>query len=58
MAEMYGDHLAYMLTFFILAGELVEEGAGACVHQAEPDYRVVAIRRWSDHWVVDLEAIR
>ena len=58
MAEMYGDRLAYMLTFFILAGEPVEEGAGACVHQVEPDYRVVAIRRWSDHWVVDLGAIR
>jgi len=55
MAEMYGNRLAYMLTLYIGAGEPVEEGMGACIYIDNPDFKVVAIRRWQWHWVVDLE---
>lgn len=57
MAEMYGNRLAYMLIFYVSAGEPVTEGAGACVYTAnKPDYRVIAIQKWS-HWEIHLEAI-
>lgn len=55
MSEIYGQRLTYMLTLYISAGEPVEEGMGACIYTDIPDYKVVAVRRWQDHWIVDLE---
>lgn len=72
MAEMYGERLGYMLTFFIehtteslqLLNKFnsKNKGLGAWVYipddRPETDYKVVAVRPWGAHIVIDLEAIR
>lgn len=59
MAEMYGKRLAYMLTLYVVVDADLQESDGVCVNTSdEPDYQVVALRRWSDHLVADLERVR
>lgn len=72
MAEMYGERLGYMLTTYVehtpeslrLLNEfnVNKTGYGAWVYipddSIEPDYKVVAIRPWGAHIVIDMEAIR
>jgi len=61
-AEMYGERAAYMLTMYVEGRPAVTESAGAWVDVPpeipNPDYRVVAIRPWSGHTVIDLEKVR
>lgn len=60
MAEMYGERLAYMLTAYMLPNENISESDGVCIYvdsETDPDYKVVAIRDWESHKVVDLERI-
>jgi hypothetical protein len=61
-AEMYGERLAYMLTALVENSSLaLAEGDGICVFvppSEKPDYKVVAIPKWSSHSTVMLEAIR
>ena len=60
MAEMYGERLAYMLTAYMLPNENISESDGVCIYvdsATDPDYKVVAIRDWESHKVVDLERI-
>lgn len=62
MAEMYGERAAYMLTMYVEGRPNIEEGAGAWVFvpvdNLKPDYRVVAVRHWVAHTVVELEKVR
>lgn len=61
MMEMYGERLAYMLTAYAESGTDIQESDGACIYvspNADPDYKVVAIRRWNTHYVVDFEKVR
>ena len=62
VAEMYGERAAYMLTMYVEGKPAVTESAGAWVDipadSLEPDYRVVAVRPWGAHTVVDLEKVR
>lgn len=62
MAEMYGERAAYMLTMFMEGRPAITESAGAWVDVPDtapkPDYRVIAIRPWGAHTVVDLEKVR
>ncbi|MBE1554802.1 uncharacterized protein (UPF0248 family) [Filibacter limicola] len=61
LIEIYGERLAYMLTAYIELGNDIQETDGVCIYVAPdaiPDYRVVAIRRWNTHWVIDLEKVR
>ncbi len=61
MAELYGERLVYMLTAYAELGTDIKESDGVCVYVAsdlEPDYKVVAIRRWNTHHVIDLEKVR
>ncbi|MDF2663887.1 MAG: hypothetical protein K0Q94_6678 [Paenibacillus sp.] len=58
MAEIYGERLAYMQAMYVEGKPAISEGAGACLYTPDPDYRIVAIRPWSAHTVIDLEAIR
>ncbi|WP_307402067.1 hypothetical protein [Paenibacillus anaericanus] len=57
MSEMYGERLAYMLTAYMEPGEVIPEASFVCVYTSEPDYKVVAIRPWSAHRVIDLEKV-
>lgn len=61
MSVMYGERLAYMLTAYVETNTIIQELYGVCVYvasDAKPDYKVVAIRRWNTHYVVDLEKVR
>lgn len=59
LAEMYGERLAYMRVMYV-EQEPPErlESWGACLDTLDnPDYKVVAVRPWSGHFVIDMEAI-
>ena len=58
MAEIYGERLAYMLTMYVEAQVSIPESTFACVHTADPDYKVVAVRPWNGHKVIDLEKVK
>lgn len=59
MAEMYGERLGYMLTLYVEGRPNIPESAGVCVYTVDmPDYKVVAVRPWGAHTVVDLEKVR
>ncbi|MEK5038978.1 hypothetical protein [Sporosarcina sp. FSL K6-3457] len=61
MLELYGERLAYMLTAYMETGTDILETDRVCIHvtsDAPPDYKVVAVRRWNTHYVVDLEKVR
>lgn len=58
MAEVYGLRLAYMLTMIVPIDTPIQESDGVCIWDSSPDYKVVAIKTWSQHKVVDLERIR
>lgn len=58
MAEMYGERLAYMLTMYVETPVIIPESSFACVYTTEPDYKVIAVRPWNGHKVIDLEKVR
>lgn len=61
LVEMYGERLAYMLTAYVEVGTVIQEADRACIYvapDAPPDYKVVAVRRWNTHYVIDLEKVR
>lgn len=59
MAEMYGDRLRYMVTAYVEGAPPIKERSGAWIgipeSTPEPNYKVVAVRRWSGHTAIDLE---
>lgn len=60
MAEMYGERLAYMLTMYYSGSLDIKEKDGICVYAGpseKPDYKIVAIRPWNNHKVIDLEKV-
>ncbi|REK69339.1 hypothetical protein [Paenibacillus paeoniae] len=61
MAEQYGERLAYMLVMYVEGNPGVKESAGAWVNVAgdstEPDYKVVAIRPWRRHAIIEMEKV-
>lgn len=61
MLELYGERLAYMLTAYVELDTNILETDRACIYvasDAAPDYKVVAVRRWNTHYVVDFEKVR
>jgi hypothetical protein len=60
LAEMYGERLAYMRVMYVEQEPPVTlETAGVCLYTlGTPDYKVVAVRPWGGHYVIDMEAIR
>ncbi|MEG0451279.1 MAG: hypothetical protein RR595_15595 [Lysinibacillus sp.] len=60
MVEMYGAKLKYMLVAYAETIEGLSENDGLCNYVAadkDPDYKVVAIRQWNTHFVIDLEKV-
>lgn len=61
LSEMYGLRLAYMLTMYCQSNVDIKENDGVCVYvdkEQDPDYKIVAIRRWNIHMVADLEKVK
>lgn len=60
LAEMYGERLAYIRVMYVEQEPPVPlESAGGCLYTLDnPDYKVVAVRPWGGHYVIDMEAIR
>lgn len=58
LTEMYGLRLAYMLTMYCENGVALSENDGVCVYaESEPDYKIIAVRKWDTHIVADLEKV-
>lgn len=61
MSEMYGERLGYMLIMYVEDKPNILESSGAWVYVSEdspePDYKVVAVRSWGSHSVIDLEKV-
>ena len=58
LVEMYGARLAYMKIAYSENLNGAAEGDGIYIDApgtAEPDYKIVAIRPWMNHFVIDLE---
>lgn len=59
MSTMYGERLVYMLTAYVEPGITIPEASFVCVYtNPTPDYKVVAVRPWSGHRVIDLEKVK
>lgn len=60
LAEIYGERLAYMRVMYVEQEPPEKlEAWGACLDTLDtPDYKVVAVRPWSGHYVIDMEVIR
>jgi len=61
MSEIYGERLAYMATAYTETTSEIHESDGLCIFvtsEMDPDYIVVAIRRWNTHTVFDLEKVK
>lgn len=59
-AEIYGERLKYMLTMYCENNVDIKEADGICVNveaTEEPDYKVVAVKQYNTHKVVDLEKV-
>lgn len=57
IAEMYGLKVNKMLVGYTKERN-VKEGDGICVEVEgtnEPDYKVIGVRKWNTHTVIDLE---
>lgn len=60
LSEIYGLRLAYMLSLYCENDMRLKENDGICVYVDEsnnPDYKIVAIRRYNTHIVADLEKV-
>lgn len=58
-AEMYGKRLAYMMNMLCVLGVDIKESDGIAVFSDDkPDYKVISIKRWSEHLQIELEAVR
>lgn len=59
-AELYGVRLAYMLNMVCTEDIDIKENDGICVYvdaQSLPDYKVISIKRYSNHILCELEKI-
>lgn len=60
LVEMYGERLAYMKVAYLEKTNGAIEGDRVYINAAtnqEPDYKIIAIRPWGSHYVMDLEAV-
>ena len=60
VVEMYGARAAYMLVAYLEDIHTLEEGDGVyygieAAANVDPNYKIVAIRPWNNHFVMDLE---
>lgn len=59
--EMYGEKLKYMLTMYCENNVNIKETDGICVNVEatdNPDYKVIAIKQYNTHKVIDLEKVK
>lgn len=61
MAEMYGERLAYMMTMYVEQAEGLESFGvwlNVAADRPEPDYKVIAVRPWQGHKIIDMEVLQ
>lgn len=59
-AEIYGTRLNYILNMLCDRNNSIKEGDGLCYRVSEtekPDYKVISIKEYSNHLLIELEAI-
>ncbi|HEP1832006.1 TPA: hypothetical protein VB850_000316 [Streptococcus suis] len=57
-AEIYGQRLAYILNCLVDRETLVSEGDGFCVDSDKVTHKVISIKRYTHHQVLELEQCR
>lgn len=57
-AELYGLRLAYMLNMNYYGDLNISENDAICIDTAEPEYKVVSIKKYPKFKYIELEKIR
>ncbi|WP_238142241.1 hypothetical protein [Streptococcus suis] len=57
-AEIYGQRLAYILNCLVDRETLVDEGDGFCINSDKVTHKVISIKRYTNHQVLELEQCR
>lgn len=57
-AEIYGQRLAYILNCLVDLETSVHEGDGFCIDSDSVTYKVISIKRYTNHQLLELERCR
>ncbi|MGT2964201.1 hypothetical protein [Streptococcus acidominimus] len=57
-SELYGQRLAYILNCLIDSETVVKEGDGFCIDSEKVTHKVVSIKRYTNHQLLELEQCR
>lgn len=57
-AEIYGQRLAYILNCLVDRKTLVHEGDGFCINNDKVTHKVISIKRYTNHQLLELEQCR
>nr|WP_239017673.1 hypothetical protein [Streptococcus suis] len=57
-SEIYGERVNYILNCLIDRETLVSEGDGFCIDSDKVTYKVISIKRYTNHQVLELERCR
>ncbi len=57
-AEIYGERVNYILNCLIDRETLVEESDGFCIDSDKVTHKVISIKRYTNHQVLELEQCR
>ncbi|ATZ02964.1 hypothetical protein CVO91_02795 [Streptococcus suis] len=57
-AEIYGQRLAYILNCLVDRETLIDEGDGFCIKSDKVTHKVISIKRYTNHQVLELEQCR
>lgn len=56
--ELYGIRINYILNMMCDINEEIDERDGVCVYTEEPDYKVISIKRYTNHMLIELERLQ
>lgn len=57
-AEIYGQRLAYILNCLVEHSTVINEGDGFCIDSETVTHKVISIKRYTNHQLLELEQCR
>ncbi|WP_079395132.1 hypothetical protein [Streptococcus suis] len=57
-AEIYGQRVAYILNCLVDRETLVSEGDGFCINSDKVTHKIISIKQYTNHQVLELEQCR
>lgn len=57
-AEIYGQRLAYILNCLVERSTAINEGDGFCIDSENVTHKVISIKRYTNHQLLELEQCR